>query len=245
MPRDSGGDGASSSGGSVNDSGWRSGSWSGRITAPVTAPVTAPAPEPLPAQPSPNALPAVEPWPSRPSASCRRSDELAGPVAPARAIAVDQREEGGHDGARLGSIRDVLARERLLVHCVRRSPGSTDHTVTVGLLDGQHGAEVIEGRLAGAVATPSFVGLDGGVGGDVDAGGGGGTASRGGRAAWITPSGATTFTSKRHPQIVQVGSRPAMGGARRPSMPALLTSRSSPPSVGGRADQCSRGAQGR
>ena len=37
-----------------------------------------------------------------------------------------------------------------------------------GLLGGEHACELLERRLRGAVAAPAFVGLDGGVGGDVD-----------------------------------------------------------------------------
>ena len=95
-------------------------------------------------------------------------DELGRPVAAARAVALDQVEEGGHDGGRLGPVGDVLARERRLVHhraqvaWVHRPDGERRE------LDGEHRAEMLECRLARAVAAPAFVRLDAGVGGDVD-----------------------------------------------------------------------------
>ena len=139
MPRYSGGAGASSSGGRVNESGCSAGErGAGAVsTRAFTSPTSG-------------------------------RDELGGPVAAARAVAPDELEEGGHDGA--GSGRSEMSSPGKAAWCmaVRRSPGSTDHTREGGLLDGQDGAEVLEGGLAGAVAAPSLVGLDRGVGGDVD-----------------------------------------------------------------------------
>ncbi len=143
-PRLSGGDGASSSGGSEKDSGCSSGR---RARAPDA---------------SSRAGAASGAHVSAPAASTSR-----GAVAPARAVAPDQLEEGGHDGGGLGPVRDVLAGERGLVHGgphVARVDGPDGQR---GELDRQHGAEMLQRGLARAVPAPALVGLDGGVRRDV------------------------------------------------------------------------------
>ena len=125
MPRFSGGAGASSSGGRSKESGCSSGRRA-RRAGRQGGHVVAPA-----------------------------ATSSLDPVAPARAVALDQVEEGGHDARRFGPVRDVLAGERGLVHGRTQVARIDGPHAEGGKLGGQHGTELVECGLAGAVATPA------------------------------------------------------------------------------------------
>ena len=71
----------------------------------------------------------------------------------------------------LGAVGDVLAGERVLVHLGAHVAGIDDEDAEVGSLDREHAAGVLERGLRRAVAAPSRVRLDRGVGRDVHDGG--------------------------------------------------------------------------
>ena len=85
----------------------------------------------------------------------------------------------------------------------------------LGVLDGEDGGELVEGGLARAVAAPARVGLDGGVGADVDDRAAGARRSAG-RTACTRASGATALTSRtrRSSSGVEVGEARAAGWGR-------------------------------
>ena len=116
------------------------------------------------------------------------------PVAPARLVARDQGQQSGHARLRRGSVGDVLARERVLVHLGAHVAGIDDEDPQVGSLDGEDPTRVLERGLRRAVAAPARVRLDRGVGGDVR------RSSRRGAScassACVSAIGAITLTSK-------------------------------------------------
>ena len=66
------------------------------------------------------------------------------------------------------TVGDVLARERVLVHLGAHVAGIDDEHAHVGMLGREHRRQLLERGLRRSVAAPSFVGLDRGVGRDVD-----------------------------------------------------------------------------
>ena len=74
----------------------------------------------------------------------------------------------GH--ARSGGGRSEMSSpgERVLVHLRAHVAGVDGVDAQVGMLGGEDGAELLERRLRRAVAAPALVGLNGGVGGDVE-----------------------------------------------------------------------------
>ena len=89
-------------------------------------------------------------------------------VAPAGQVAGEQGEERGHALLGRRAVGDVLAGERRLVHRgvhVARVEGVDGEVRALGA---EHVGELLERGLRRAVAAPALVGLDRGVGGDVD-----------------------------------------------------------------------------
>ena len=122
---------------------------------------------------------AVRSPPARPagrSGPGRRSDggqgvtrrRLAARGTGRSAVTVDQGEEPRHAVLRRRTVGDVLAGEGVLVHLRAHVAGVDAQHPEVGALDGEDPADVVQRGLGGAVAAPALVGLDGGVGRDVD-----------------------------------------------------------------------------
>ena len=85
----------------------------------------------------------------------------------------------GHAGLGRRAVGDVLAGEGVLVHLGAHVAGVDGQHPQLGVLGGEHPADVVERGLGGAVAAPALVGLDRRVGRDVDDDG---AARRGGAA---------------------------------------------------------------
>ena len=117
---------------------------------------------------------------------------VARAVAAARQVAFDQREQPRDALLRRRPVGDVFAREGVLVHLRAHVAGIDRVHAQLGVLGRQHRAQLLERRLARAVPAPALVGLDGGVGGDVEDARA--AASRG-SASWTSASGARTLTS--------------------------------------------------
>ena len=101
----------------------------------------------------------------------------------------------GTTRARLGTVRDVLAGEGGLVHGGAQIAGIDRPHREGGELGRQHGTEVLERRLAGAVAAPALVGLHRGVRSHVEHARVRRVEQKRQRVLERAPSGATTLTS--------------------------------------------------
>src|SRR5439155_12702224 len=80
--------------------------------------------------------------------------EVVDAVAAARQVALDQGDETGHALLWRRAIGDVLAREGVLVHLGAHVAGVDRVDVKVGVLGAEHGADLLERGLGGAVAAP-------------------------------------------------------------------------------------------
>ena len=111
--------------------------------------------------------------------------------------------------------------------CVRMSPGSIAQHAEVGSLGAEDGGELLEAGLGGGVGAPALVGLDGGVGGDGDDGGAG---TEVGEQRLHDPELGDEVDLEGRAEVAEPEAGSAAGAGDGPSVPALSTSRSRPPS---------------
>ena len=110
-----------------------------------------------------------------------------------------------------------------------------------GLLHGQHRAQVVERRLGQAVAAPAFVRLDRRVGGDVDHGGAR-RPSQDGERLLHQRRARPPRSPRGRASGRRAGTRRGGGAGLVPSVLALLTSRSRPPSPSAASTSAARWA---
>ena len=152
----------------------------------------------------------------------------AGPDPPARPVAVDEVEQDAAPRSS-GSGRSEMSSPGKASWCISgpHVAGVDGPHPDVGLLDGQGGAQMVEGRLGRSVAAPCLVVLDRGVGGDVQDPGIR-RAAQEREAAWMRASGAMCVHLEDPARASSSGSRRSGAAGCAPRVLALFTTQVEP-----------------